>query len=159
MRSVGSCIRSGLSLRLVAIALLLSGVLAQPAGAASNRDISISGRMLRLDGAGRVPVMLGCAPDAHRARCRGVLHVVGAESPFRGDELGARRYNIPRGRGQRTFVKINRRARRAVASSGLLPVTARTTGYQQNRQRRLFISATASAIEPGQPLPSVAGHT
>ena len=141
------------------IATLVCAVSAPAAGAVSNRDISISGSMLRLDGAGRVHVRLACAPDALSARCRGLLSVVGAERPFRGDQLGARRYNIPRGRAQRTYVKINRDARRAVAANGLLPVTARTSGENQNRQRRLFISAIGSQVEPGQPLPAVVGPT
>ena len=52
--------------------LLVSGASAQ----VSNRDIAISGAVLRLDGAGRVHVLLSCAPDAQLARCRGLLRIV-----------------------------------------------------------------------------------
>ena len=123
----------------------------------SNRDIAISGAVLRLDSAGRVHVLLSCAPDAHSARCRGLVRIVGAERPFREVELGARRYNIPRGTRQEAFVKINRDARRAVAARGGLSVSARTSGPEQNRRRALLISAGISISDPGQPAPAVAG--
>ena len=65
-----------------AVALLLFAV--SSAAAVPNRDIAISGATLRLDSAGRVHVVLACAPDARRPRCRGLLRIVA-----RGEGSGA----------------------------------------------------------------------
>src|SRR4051812_27801532 len=91
------------------VGLVVSLALAAPAAADSppDRDIHISGRVLTLDTADRVRVLLSCAPDAKRARCQGELAIIGDEGSVKGDRLGARAYNIPRGQPQYAYVEIS----------------------------------------------------
>ena len=101
--------------------------------------------MLTLDTADRVRVLLTCAPDAKQARCRGTLSILGDQGSVKGDTLGTRQYNIPRGRSQGAYVHISERGRRALSERDHLNVIARTRGDNQNRSRHLAMRGAADS--------------
>src|SRR4051812_2441195 len=137
--------------------------LALPASAAAdsppNRDMHISGRVLTLDTADRVRVLLSCAPDAKHARCRGKLLIIGDQGSVKGVTLGTRKYNVPRGQPQNAYVQISERGLQALSGRDHLNVIAQTKGDNQNRSRHLDMRPRPGAtVLPGtRPIPERAG--
>ena len=109
--------------------------------AISNRDIAISGSVLRL---GRRRAR-GRRPDMRAGRSPRPLPRSAAGHRLPSARSAASSWaragtTFPAAAARVAYVKINRDARRAVAAQGLLPVTARTSGSHQNRHRQLSIT-------------------
>ena len=134
-----------------AVAWLPATTLAAP----QNRDISILGKILNLDRAGRVHVGLRCETDATRSRCRGTLDIYGTQPPIRGKLLGRRQYTVVRGASGIAYLKLAQAARTEAAGGELVEVSVQTSGPQQNRERILFVAGQSERTI--QPSPAPAG--
>ena len=127
--------------------------------APQNRDVSILGKILNLDRAGRVHVGLRCETDATRSRCRGTLEIYGTQPPIRGKLLGRRQYTVVRGSSGIAYLKLAQAARTEAAGGELVEVSVQTSGPQQNRERILFVAGQSERNIQPSPAPPGPGET